>query len=70
MIVLWEVSMIGLRIQMPTGCDLCPCNSEGHCSALYYVKGEPLSLPIEYYSETKRYPDCPLVEVKDNEEVS
>ena len=50
---------------MPKGCDLCPCNDDGHCSAIYYVTGKPLSLPIEYYSDKKRHPLCPLKEVED-----
>ena len=57
--------MIQLDIKMPTGCDVCPCNSEGYCSAVYFTTGKPLSLPIEYYSDTKRHPDCPLIEVKE-----
>ena len=54
------------KLSMPAGCELCPCNSESYCSALYFLgKKEVYSLPAEYaYSEEKRHPDCPLIEKK------
>ena len=52
-------------LNMPKGCDLCPCNSESYCSALFYITKDVVSLPPEYaYSEEKRYPECPLIEKK------
>ena len=52
------------KLSMPAGCELCPCNSESYCLALYFLdKEEVYSLPAEYaYSEVKRHPECPLIE--------
>lgn len=56
--------MIALDIDMPKGCELCPCNGEGYCGALYLLNKEVYSLPDDVaYSTKKRYRLCPLIDL-------
>lgn len=62
--------MIGLKMDMPQGCEKCPCGHDGFCDALYFIKNEVSSLPEDCaYSETKRYDECPLVEIVEEKSV-
>lgn len=55
------------KIKMPSGCEACPCWSHSICEVLPDEEDGEMgfSLPDKYcYSQTERYPGCPLVEIR------
>ena len=51
------------KLSMPKNCNECPCNEEGHCSALWFYDKETHCID-ERDGRSGRLKDCPLIEKK------
>ena len=55
------------KMKMPVNCEYCPCNSESHCSAIWFISEgkEDTCIPDKYLhisGEGGRWNKCPLIE--------